>query len=107
MRRLILEITEQRVECKHGECTYSLRGNGIKFAQKIKETERTPENMKLLNESFANSLRIIKHFGGYVRDGTSEIEMKKMLNSLSSTNTGIAIKVKNDDLKNEFQRFSI
>jgi hypothetical protein len=104
MQRLKLEITDQKIEREKGYVIYSLRANGIKFEQRLKEEERTPENIKKLNSSFRNSILIVKHHAGYVPDGTDEKDMYGLLNNLSSTNIGIGIRVKDDPLP-EFKPF--
>lgn len=62
--------------------------------------------MDEINEQFANSLRIVKHHGGYFEAGTTDKEAQKFLNDLSQTSTGIGIKVRNDPLP-EFERFVV
>lgn len=76
------------------------------FSQTLKKRDMSAETIEELNNNFANSLRILRHLGGFVRKDTTESEMKVLLNKLTTTDTGIGIRVKNDTLS-MFDRFSL
>lgn len=107
MQRLVLKITDQNVQKEGDLIIYSVRGNGIKFEQKIKEGDRSPENMKAMNENFRNCLRYVKHFGGYVDEAHEDHKamMYDIKNKWSSTNAGVGIKPIDDLLTGEFKPF--
>lgn len=100
MQRLQLEV-QQNVRQEKGEYIYTVTGNGIKFEQRLKENERTPENMAKMNEIFRNNLRYVAHFGGWP-DREHE-DPKAMMHELqskwSTTDTGIAIRPARDPVK--------
>lgn len=84
---------------------FRVRGNGILFEQMCHNHE-LPEKLAEINETFRNSLRYVKHYGGYPDDSANQEDMLAALNKLSSTDTGIGIKVKDDPLK-EFSPFTL
>lgn len=112
MPRLKVEIFEQKKERLANawrfrigvEWTRDGKNEHIRFEQFIDMDDYTEEKLKEINESFANSIRICKHAGGWLREDTSESEAKSFLDKWSSTNTGLAVKVGEDPLP-EFKRF--
>jgi len=103
MQRRVLKVTDYYKFQKDGVTYYTLRGNGIRFADKI-EGPITPATLGALNERFRNSLRYVKHYAGYPERTAQESDMAKMLDGLSQTDTGFGIRIKNDPVK-EFTPF--
>jgi hypothetical protein len=106
MQRLVLNVTERlhtRVKDTH---LFTLRGNGIKFQIECHNYELDQKKLKENNDSFKGSLQYIKHYAGYPDNTVSLEEMKKALEKLSSTNTGIGVRIMDDPLP-EFQPFSL
>jgi hypothetical protein len=112
MPRLKVDIFEQKKQLTGEvwrfrvgvEWTRKGKPEHIKFEQLCPDKEYTREKLKQINENFANSIRICKHAGGYLRDGTPDQEARNLLDKWSSTNTGMAVKVGDDPLP-EFERF--
>lgn len=102
--RTPIKLTDRTRERFGDTIRFRVRCNGILFEQVCHNHLLTEEKLQEINENFKNSIRIIKHHGGYFRDGTPEKDAKSLLESLSQTDHGIAIKVKNDPLK-EFEPF--
>lgn len=107
MLRLKLEVTDLRRWTKGDTTYYSLRGNGILFAQKI-EGRIDQELLDTLNEHFRNSLRYVKHCGGYPANGKDDPKTMKaqLTGTWSSTDTGLAIRPSDDPVK-EFTPFTL
>lgn len=87
-----------RVEIEYGNAI-EVKPATMLFEQFCHNGQLNKEKLKEINENLSNSLRIVKHFGGFFRKDTKQKEAQKMLNILSSTDTGIGIRVKNDPLK--------
>ncbi len=112
MPRLKVEIYEQKKEKFAGTWRFRVgvawtrdgHHENVRFEQFINQGEYTRKALKEVNDNFANSIRICKHHGGYLRDGTTKEELAQLLNKLSSTDTGIGIRISDDPLK-EFERF--
>jgi len=98
-----LNITDMSVKDEDGVRTYKLIANNIRLKVEVPESDirshKRPEILKAVNDRFLNSLRFIKHTGDLPNKPDD-----KELNKWSSTEWGLAIKPKNDEIK-EFPRF--
>ncbi len=106
MQRLVLKVTDRLHERFADTHRFQVRGNGILFEILVHNSELNEQKINEVNAHFANSLRVVKHTGGYFDETVSEKDAKGILEKLTSTDTGIGIKVKDDSLK-EFIRFSL
>lgn len=106
MPRLQLKVTGNYMERFADTWRFRVRGNGILFEQTCPHHELNPESISQINETFRNSLRYVKHYGGFSDSSASEEDMMKALDKLSSTDTGIGIRVKDDPVK-EFIPFTL
>mgnify|MGYP001587082911 CR=1 FL=1 len=79
---------------------------GIMFEQFLPNHELTQANLERVNENFRNSLRYVKHYGGYADDTATEADMMAAMKKLSSTEYGIGIRIEDDPIK-EFTPFSL
>lgn len=77
---------------------FQIRGNGILFEQLAHREKFSKKHLDEINENFRNSLRLVKHTGGWVRDDSTKEEVEQIMNKLSSTNTGVGIRIKDDPL---------
>lgn len=105
MQRLKLKITEKEKERFGDTWRFRVRGNGILFEILVPNHELDQAKLEEVNEKFANSLRVIKHTAGYFNDQATDKDGAKILNMLTTTNTGVGIRVKDDPLP-EFIRFN-
>lgn len=105
MQRLKLEINERRMERFGDTWRFRVRGNGILFEQLV-PNHKLADSIDQVNESFRNSLRYVKHYGGYADESAAEADMKAALTKLSSTEYGLGIKIQDDPLK-EFLPFTL
>lgn len=80
--------------------------DSMDFERVIHKSEINDNKLKEINNDFANSLRVLKHEGGYFSNDVTEDQANKIMNKWSSSNTGIALKVKSDKLP-EFERFKL
>ena len=80
-------------------------GGPVAFEILCHNSELTPEKIQEINESFKNNLRWLKHHGGWPAKGKEDPQqMQKDLGKWSSTDTGLAIKIGDDPVK-EFVPF--
>lgn len=63
-------------------------------------------SIERINDQLANSVRYCKHAGGYFDKNVNDKDAATMLDKLSSTNTGLGVRVKEDPLP-EFIRFAL
>lgn len=107
-----LKITDKKMERMGDVWVFRVRGEGgsmqkgIMFEQLCHNHELSPVKIDEINEKFRNSLRYVKHFGGYCDETAEEKDMEAAMNKLSSTAYGVGIKIKDDPLK-EFQPFTL
>lgn len=112
VQRLRLEITNKS-HTRKGDVHHfrvsarPFTGKPVTFEQTILNHELNQQNLDTLNEQFRNSLRYMKHAGGYFDQTANEKDAAKILESLSSTDYGIGIRVKDDMLKKEFIPFAL
>lgn len=106
MKRLQLEITDQKLERFGETMRFRIRGNGILFEQLAHREKFNDKQLAEINDNFRNSLRIVKHTGGWLRDDSEKSEVEQIMNKLSSTNTGVGIRIKDDPLP-EFVPFEL
>ena len=106
MPRLTVKITGHYHERFGDTHRFRVRGNGILFEQICHNKDLSPEKLTEINENFKNSLRVVKHTGGYFPDDATEAGKKEIINRLTVTDTGIGIKIKDDPLK-EFIPFKL
>tara|TARA_B110000503_G_C6983668_1_gene344339 strand:+ start:110 stop:430 length:321 start_codon:yes stop_codon:yes gene_type:complete len=96
-------IESMKTDDLDGIRTYSLIANDMKLEVKVPLSEINSENraktLELVNNQFIASLQIIKHHGHMKRNPTAAD-----LNVWSQTEWGVAIKPKNDPIK-EYARF--
>lgn len=99
-----LNITDMQVEDKDGMRIYRLHADKVGLMVKVprEDLDREPREkiLEVVNDYFLNSLRYLKHTGTLPKNPD-----KKALNQWSQSDTGLAIKPKNDMVK-EFTRFS-
>jgi len=105
MQRRILNTTDRSMERFGDNWRFRVRFNGILFEQ-FCPNHQLADSIETINESFANSGRVVKHIGGYFPDDATDQEKKGALEMLSQTDTGIGIKIRQDPLK-EFPRFTL
>ena len=105
MQRLLLDVTDRTMERFGDTWRFRVRGNGILFEQFCQNHE-LGDRIDQINESFRNSLRYVKHYGGWPDDSATEEDFKASLDKLTSTDTGIGIRIKDDPVK-EFVPFSL
>lgn len=107
-----LKITDRRMERFGDTWRFRVRGEGgsmtkgILFEQMVPNHELNQEKLDEVNEGFRNSLRYVKHYGGYPDASATEADMKAALDQLSSTDYGIGIKIRQDPLT-EFEPFTL
>jgi len=98
-----VEVTRQTYRKGPSHMIFSAHVNGIPLEVSCTLTEfneQHEETMKKVNENFRNSIRYIKSEGNLPKNPD-----KKVLNKWTSTNTGVAIKVKSVPVP-EFTPFS-
>ncbi len=104
LQRLRL-IVQQRDRKRYGDVwKHTVRANGHLFEILCHNSEYTPKKIQEINEQFKNSLRYLKHHGGYFDKTADEKDVKAAMNKWSSTITGLAIKIQDDPLT-EFTPF--
>ncbi len=108
MQRLSIKVINQQHERFGDVHRFKVRaesgGQSIAFEILCPNHELSEEKLKEINECFANSLRVVKHTGGYFSLEATKEDAQSILNKLSSTNTGIGVRVSDDPLP-EFARF--
>jgi hypothetical protein len=105
MHSRTLTITEKRMEQFGDNFRFRVRGNGMLFEQ-IVHKKNIAEKMDQINENFRNSLRYLKHYGGYPDETATEKDMVAALEKLTTTSIGLGIKIRQDPLK-EFTPFAL
>ncbi len=102
MVRLKLEVHSLQINKKVGYTQFFCVANDIPIEVKVPDSDMEQHGMakvkEAVNDQMLNTLRIIKHVGHLDNPKMSD------LNKWSSTDTGLAIKPKNDQIK-EFPRF--
>ena len=111
MQRLQLKVEEKKMERFGDTWRFQLRGNGLLFEQMCHNMELNQKKIDEINENFRNSLRFVKHVGGWpTRDAEKQpdfiLKMQQMMDKLTSTDTGLGIRVRDDPVK-EFIPFAL
>lgn len=106
MQRLTLNVTDKTMERFGDTWRFRVRGNGILFEMFCQNHELTQRKISEINEHLKNSMRYVKHYGGYPDKSADQKDMEAAMNKLSQTSTGIAVKIKSDPLP-EFVPFSL
>lgn len=98
-----LDITDMSVRTGPNHKIFALKANGIPLecSCTLQEfNEEFDDTMKKVNENFRNSLRYIKYYKTLPKNPDP-----KKLNVWVSSDTGLAVRLKNDQIK-EFTPFS-
>lgn len=99
-----LNITDMQVEEKGGMRIYRLHADNVGMMVKVPrsdvDSQPRAKILEVVNDYFLNSLRYLKHTGTLPKEPD-----KQELNKWSQTEYGVAVKPKDDMIK-EFPRFT-
>jgi hypothetical protein len=106
MPRYKIKISERLMQRFGDVWRFQVRGDGVLFEILCPNHELDQARIDSINEQFRNSLRYVKHYGGYPDATAKESDIHAAMNKLSSTEYGIGIMIKDDPLK-EFSPFKL